>query len=172
MMRKHFLLSLAIVLPLIPAVVYAAAPKLIAQHDKWGSYVIDEAGGKICYMAGKPDTQDGAKGKSRGDVYALITHRPAEHSRNVFSYVAGYGYKPGSDVSLSIDGKNFTLFTKDDTAWAKSAGDDKLITETLRKGTKMVIKGASSRGTKTTDSFSLKGSGSAYQEISRECPGQ
>ncbi len=41
-------------------------------------------------MAGKPDTQDGAKGKSRGDVYALITHRPAEHSRNVFSYVAGY----------------------------------------------------------------------------------
>lgn len=120
-------------------------------------------------MAGKPEKQEGVKGKSRGEVYALITSRPAENSMNVFSYVAGYTYKPGGSAILNIDGKAFTLFTKDDTAWAKDNATDKAIADAIKKGSLLKLKGISSHGTHTLDIFSLKGSSSAMQEISREC---
>ena len=42
-------------------------------------------------------------------------------------------------------------------------------TDAIRKGSKVVVKGTSSRGTLTTDTFSLKGSGNAHDAITKEC---
>ncbi len=177
MMIKKAFLSIVIGAALVgaaPVPVMAADPKPIAKHDKWGSYVINESGGKVCYMASSPDKQEGhLKGKGRGDVYALVTNRPGEGTRNVFTYISGYTYKAHSTVSVSIDGdKPFVLFTKDDSAWAPPGDTDDKITRALRKGAKMVIKGTSSRGTQTVDTFSLKGAGPAYQDIARACSGK
>ena len=151
----------------------AADPKLIARHDKWGSYVIHEKGGKVCYMASSPDKQDARlNGKNRGDVYALVTNRPDEGTKNVFTYIAGYTYKQGSEASVTIDGgKPFPLFTKGDSAWARKSDVDNRIAGALRKGSVMIVRGASSHGTHTVDSFSLKGAGSAWADIDRECSG-
>ncbi len=171
-MKRLALLSLLAVLSAMTAApgAQAADPRLIAQHDKWGSYVIGDRHDKVCYMASHPDTQEGdLKGKNRGDVYALVTHRPGDGTRNVFSYVAGYSYKDGSDATASIDGKTFTLFTRDDSAWARTTDDDNAIAAALRKGSKLTVTGVSARGTKTTDTLSLKGTGAAYADISREC---
>ena len=88
-------------------------------------------------------------GKARGDVYALVTDRTAEGTQNVFTYVAGYAYKPGSNATVIIDGKTFILFTKDDSAWAKKQELDDQIASALRKGTKLVVKGTSSRNSQT-----------------------
>ncbi len=172
-MKRIALLSALAALPLIAGPVQmaqAADPRLIAQHDKWGAYVIGEKANKVCYMASKPDAQDGdLKGKNRGDVYALVTHRPSDGTKDVFSYVAGYAYKEGSEAQLQIDDKKFDLFTRDDSAWAKNAETDKAIAAALRKGSRMTVKGVSSRGTETSDTLSLKGTGGAYNDISREC---
>ena len=146
----------------------AEEPRLTGTHDDWSTYVFIENGNKVCYMASQPKKAEGKYSK-RGDVYALITHRPAEGSKNVFSYIAGYSYKAGSDVELTIDGQGFDLFTQDDTAWTPDAGTDNKLTQAIQSGSSMVVKGTSSRGTVTKDSFSLKGSGSAYAEISKEC---
>lgn len=135
---------------------------------KWSAHVFMEDGHKVCYMASRP-TEEQGKYTRRGDVYALITHRPAEGSKNVFSYITGYTYKPGSDVTVTVDGKKFTLFTQDETAWTPDAATDNALANAIRKGSNMVVKGTSSRGTVTTDTFSLKGSGAAHDAISREC---
>ncbi len=142
--------------------------KLIGEFGDWQAFAFEEKGGKVCYMASQPKS---AKGKysSRGDVFALLTHRPAEGTRNVFSYIAGYSYKPGSDATVKIDGRNFALFTQDDTGWAPDAETDNQIASALRSGSKMVVSGTSSRGTATTDTFGLKGSSAAYDAISKEC---
>jgi hypothetical protein len=97
-----------------------------------------------------------------------VTERGSEH--DVFTFISGYTYKARSTVTLSVDGgKPFILFTKDDSAWAPSGAMDGQITKAIRKGAKMVVKGASSRGTKTIDTFSLKGAGAAYRDIARAC---
>lgn len=168
-MKKHirYLLPLFIVL-LFAAPAQASEPQLIGEFDKWAAYVFDENGGKVCYMAAKPDESVG-KYTKRGDIVALITHRPAEGTKNVFSYMAGYGYKKGSDVDVNIDGKKFGLFTQNDMAWAADAAADNNITAAIQKGNRMVVKGVSTRGTETKDTFGLKGSTKAYEAITKAC---
>lgn len=147
---------------------YAADPRLIGDYSDWSAYVFTEGGNKVCYMASKPKKEEGDY-TSRDPVFALITHRPAEGSKNVFSYITGYTYKPGSDVSVKIDSTNFTLFTQDQTAWTPDADTDNKLANMIRKGSRMVVKGTSSRGTLTTDTFGLKGSSAAHEAISKEC---
>lgn len=167
-MNKQLCIVLSLLVLLLPAAARAGEPRLVGTYDAWSAYVFDENGNKVCYMAAKPDQQKGNYSK-RGEAFALITHRPAEGSENVFSYITGYSYKAGSDATVDIDGEVFTLFTQDETAWAPDAATDEKIADAIRKGSKMVVKGMSSRGTATTDSFSLKGSGSAHERISKEC---
>ncbi len=146
----------------------ASEPRLLGTHGAWSAYVFMENNNKVCYMAAKPQKAQGNY-TSRGDIFALITHRPAEGSRNVFSYATGYTYKPNSEATVTIGGRNFSLFTQDDMAWAPDTAQDNAITEAIKAGSSMVVKGTSSRGTITTDTFSLSGSSKAYEAISTEC---
>ncbi|MFO7482758.1 invasion associated locus B family protein, partial [Oceanibaculum nanhaiense] len=72
-------------------------------------------------------------------------------------------------ISVNIGGTTYKLFTVDDHAWAATAQEDKQLVEAMKKGSTMVIKGASSRGTETTDTYSLSGFTKAYEEIGKAC---
>ncbi len=146
----------------------ASDPKLISTYGDWAAYTFEENGNKVCYMASKPTKAEGNY-KVRGDIFVLVTHRPAEKSKNVFSYIAGYTYKTNEEVTVMIDGKRFTLFAHKDMAWTSTAETDTALSEALRKGSKMVVEGVSSRGTKTKDTFSLRGSGGAHDAINKAC---
>ncbi|SDH22949.1 MULTISPECIES: invasion associated locus B family protein [unclassified Nitrosomonas] len=147
---------------------YAADPKVIGEFNDWTAYVYMEGNNKVCYMVSKPKKEEGSYTK-RGDVFVLVTHRPAEKSKNVFSFVAGYPFKQGSEVTVGIGNQNFKLFTQNETAWAPDEATDNKITNAIRNGSSLVIKGVSVRDTATTDTFGLKGSSSAYGAISKEC---
>ena len=147
----------------------AGEPTKIGDYGDWSAYSFLENGKKVCYMVSSPKTDEG-KYTRRGDIYTLITHRPSENTRNVFSYIAGYPYKQDSDVTVKVDSKEFQLFTYEETAWAPDSSTDNALTGALRKGSKMVVKGKSKRGTLTTDTYSLKGSGAAHDAISKACP--
>jgi hypothetical protein len=162
-------LAAAAIVVLSPIKAEAAEPKLIGTYGDWAAYTFQENGNKVCYMATKPAKAEGNYTR-RGDVFALVTHRPAENSKDVFSYITGYTYKTNSDVSLVVDGnKRYTLFTHKDMAWANTTEDDRAIAQSLRKGSRFVVKGTSSRGTLTTDTFSLKGSSAAHDAINKAC---
>lgn len=152
----------------LPTVAQASEPQLLSTHGDWSAYTFKENGNKVCYMASTPRKAEGNYTK-RGEIYALITHRPAENTKDVFSYIAGYDYKVDSDVKLKISSKEFTLFTQDDTAWAPDSETDRDLAKSVKGGSTMIIRGMSRRGTKTTDTFSLKGSTAAYKAISKAC---
>lgn len=118
-MRRIFMKALTLSAVSFMAVntIHAAQPKTIGEFDDWVAYVYMEESNKVCYMVSKPKKEEGNYSK-RGDVFALITHRPAEKSRNVFSFVAGYPFKPDSEVTVSIGSQRFKLFTQNETAWA------------------------------------------------------
>ena len=153
---------------IVPSAAYASSATEIDTFGKWTAYSFVENGEKVCYMTSIPVT-DAGDYSSRGDIAAFITHWPTKESKDVFSYVAGYPYKNGSDVNVAIGNKNFSLFTQGEMAWAPDSSTDQRLISAIKQGTKMVIKGTSSRGTLTTDTYSLEGSTAAYNVITKEC---
>ena len=112
----------------------AAAPaERLGAADAWTAYAYSEKSGKVCYLAAEPKKAEPA-GAKRKHPLAMVTHRPGEKVANVVSFVEGYPLKEGSEVSLDIGGAKFDLFTKGDSAWARTPELDKAIVETMAKG--------------------------------------
>lgn len=156
------------VMLMAPTKAHADEPRLISSHNDWNAFTFMEDGKKVCFMATQPQKAEGKYSK-RGEVFALITHRPGDNSFDVVSFVAGYTFQKGSDVTVKVDGRKFTLFTQSDTAWTPDNATDRSLTEAIKNGAKMVVEGRSTRGTVTTDTYSLSGSTAAYNAISQAC---
>lgn len=140
----------------------------LGTNRDWHAFQYMENGNKVCYMASRPTDEEGDYAR-RGDVFVLVTHRPAEDSRDVVSFIAGYTYEEGSEVTVTIGGETFRLFTEDDTAWARDEATDRQMVQAMRRGADMVVRGSSSRGTLTTDTYSLFGFTATYNEIAEAC---
>ncbi|HEX4617589.1 MAG TPA: invasion associated locus B family protein [Stellaceae bacterium] len=134
----------------------------------WTAYTYSEKSGKVCYLAGEPKKSEPAGGKRKHAV-AMVTHRPGEKIANVVSFVAGYPLKEGSEVSLDIGGAKFDLFTKGDSAWARTPELDKSIVEAMTKGKQAVVKGTPQKGPATTDTYSLAGFPQMLALIDKTC---
>lgn len=145
-----------------------------AQQRSLGSFgdwtaVIDGAGSKkLCYAGSVPKKAEG-KYTSRDDIHLLVTHRPADKVRGEVSITAGYTYRDGKDAEADIDGKTFNLFTRGGNAWAYDAAADKEMVAAMKAGRTMIVRGTSSRGTLTTDTYSLSGFTAAMNAIDKAC---
>ena len=146
----------------------ASAEIFLGKNDQWEAFSVREAGKVVCYMGSEPTDMRG-KYKKRGTSYTMVTHRPSEKSHNVVSIKAGYKHKVGSEVEVTIGKKNFKLFTADGWAFAHDSKADNSIVKSMMQGAEMVVKGTSSRGTITTDRYSLKGFTAAHRSISKAC---
>jgi hypothetical protein len=73
---------------------------------------------------------------------------------------------------MLIDGKQFSLFTDDDTAWGGDARTDSALVTAMKAGTSMTVRGTSARGTLTTDTYSLAGFTAAHAAIDKACDAQ
>jgi len=136
----------------------------------WHAFKFFENGNPVCYIATRPTREEGNYSR-RGDVYLMVTHRPTENSRDVVSVIAGYTYEPGSEVQATISNQSFGLFTEDDTAWARDAETDRSLVQAMINGSNLVVRGRSSRGTPTTDTYSLLGFTAARNKINEACGG-
>ena len=142
--------------------------KKLGDWQGWEAYSDTVKNEKICYLIGKPAKSEPANAK-RSAIFASVTHRPGEKRTNEVSFTAGYLFKEGSDVDLAVDGKKFSLFTNKDGAWTQNAQSDKAVVDALAKGKQAVIKGTSTRGTQTTDTYALAGFAQALKEIDKAC---
>ncbi len=150
------------------APLYAQGIEAIGTFGDWSAFQLSEDGNPACYMSSEPTKATGDY-KNRGDVFATVTHRPAEKRIGEVSIVAGYSYKKESAVEVTIGKQGFELFTQEDGAWAPDGASDKKLVQAMRKGNKMVVTGTSSRGTLTTDTYSLKGFTKGYRAIGKAC---
>ena len=167
---KHFFslfaFSLAVSLT-VPTLGWAQQIEKLGQFTDWSAYRYSHNGKPACFMASQPKKAEGNYTR-RGQIHYLVSHRTADEVRDENSFVAGYTFQADSRVAITIGNKAFTLFTKGDTAWARNE-DDRGLTEATIRGSTMVIKGTSSRGTATTDTFSLSGFTASYRAMSKAC---
>jgi len=183
-MRKNWLILLGILgVLLIPAAGLSAKSKKVDNSnqasasssaerlggaDSWTAYAYEDKSGKVCYVAGDPHKTEPARTRRKHPV-AMVTHRPGEKVANVVSFFEGYSLKEGSDAALDIGGTKYDLFTKGDTAWARTAELDKAIVEAMAKGKQAVVKSTPEKGPGTTDIYSLTGFSQALALIDKAC---
>jgi invasion protein IalB len=143
---------------------------LLGQFGEWGAYRASPGGKKICFALSKPTSATSEPaGRNRDASYAFVSTRPAEKVKNEVSVIVGYPQKPGHDATAVIGSATYVMYTQNDGAWVKNAAEEAQMVETMRKGSDLVVKTESARGTKTTDTYSLKGIAQALDRVAEEC---
>jgi len=164
--------------PAKPAPKPAAKPKseptesavLLGQFGDWGAYSASPGGKKICFALAKPTTAvTDPAGRKRDPSYAFVSTRPAEKVKNEVSVIVGYPQKIGVDASATVGSASYVMYTQNDGAWVKNAAEEAQMVDAMRKGADLVVKSISTHGTKTTDTYSLKGLSEALDKVAEEC---
>jgi len=152
------------------AVAGGAEPTLIGQFGTWGAYSAAPNGKKVCFALAKPSSsKTNPPNRPRDPAYAFVSTRPAEKVNNEVSVMIGYALKPGSESSVEVGGAAFAMYSQGDGLWIKNAAEEERMVEAMRKSADLVVKGVSSKGTETTDTFSLKGLAQALDKIAQDC---
>lgn len=142
--------------------------KILGTFKDWEVQSFQQDGKKVCNMFTKPTKSEGDY-KERGDVYMFVTNRPADNVTDEFSVQIGYTFKTGAPVSATVSGNKFEMFSQGDFAWLHNDKDQRALIRAMRAGADIVVEGISSRGTKTTDTFSLSGFTAAHNMLSSAC---
>jgi hypothetical protein len=143
---------------------------LLGQFGEWGAYRATPGGKKICFALSKPTAATSEpSSRTRDAAYAFVSTRPSEKVRNEVSVIVGYPQKAGHDATAAIGSSTYPMYTQNDGAWVKNAAEETQMVETMRRGSDLVVKSESARGTKTTDTYSLKGMAQALDRVAEEC---
>ena len=82
---------------------------------------------------------------------------------------AGYDYKIGPDINVKIDQGDYVFYSTEDLPSAAWTNDDKKVIFAMKKGLDLVVRGESSRGTITNDTYTLKGFTASYNKLAEDC---
>ena len=152
------------------AVAGGAKPTLLGQYGEWGAYTASPGGKKICFAIAKPSSSEtNPPNRPRNPSYMFVSSRPADKVTNELSIIIGYPFKPNSEASVDIGSTSFVLSTQQDGAWIKNAAEEARMVDAMRAGQSAVVKGVSAKGTRTTDTFSLRGLTQALERTDQDC---
>ncbi|USO01092.1 MAG: hypothetical protein H6849_03245 [Alphaproteobacteria bacterium] len=167
-MKKYLCLSFALSAFLSP--VLAESPTRLGRFGAWDVFKATEEGKPICYMTSSATKAEG-KYKVRGPAFIIVTHRPYLNSYFSVSIDAGYTIHSGHKMTLIAQQKSYAFdLVQGETAWISQATTDKKVALAIAKTSgNIVVKGKSSRGTLTTDTYSTRGSLQALRTMSRAC---
>lgn len=148
------------------AALAATAPEPIGTYKDWKAFSMTEGTTKVCFVVSQPEDMS-PKNVSRGDVFFLVTDwgdgKPEP------SVITGYDFRPNSKTNVKVGSDKFSLFTEGDGAWFRTEDDEKKLVNAMKRGNSMTVTGTSSRGTLTTDRYSLSGITAALDKLGRTC---
>ena len=142
-------------------------PVLLENYHDWGAYMA-RGKEKTCYALASPKERAPSTVK-RDQAYVFISSRPGENVRNEVSIIMGFAMKDNSDAKAEIGNASYDLIAKGTNAWVKNAAKEPQFVDDMKKGSKLTIKAASSKGNQTTDSYSLAGLSQALDRVQKEC---
>jgi hypothetical protein len=144
--------------------------KKMGTHKDWETYIVKSDAGKVCFAQSKPVLQ--APKKYSREARLFITFRPNEKISNEISITAGYDFNPKNTIT-AISGKNKYKFDliQAEFAWMSDPENkyEKRMIKTMKKGSRIMVKGHNQEGSQTTDHYSLLGFTKAYNATKANC---
>ncbi len=147
-------------------VLYVALPctLMALEAGKWSFQKANE----YCYIGSLATASDLPSDKKRGNFYVLV-YKNIGNPDAVVQIEAGYSYKVPSDIIVNIDQGDYKFYTTEDLPTAAWTEEDSKIIFAMKKGLELKITGESSRGTVTTDTYTLNGFTTAYNKLIEDC---
>jgi len=165
-MRSVLAVAAAMLLAAGAAPAMAQSATKIGQHNAWGTYSYQAQNGKVCYVLTVP-TEKTPKNLDHGDIFFFVSQRPGQTPSYEPQFIASYNFQENSKVSVTIDGKSFSMFTRGKSAWVENTADEPAMIAAMKTGTDMKIAAKSGRGNPTNYVFSLKGISAALGSIAK-----
>jgi invasion protein IalB len=166
-MKKLLWASIAVIaISATPALAQKATFK--EKSGDWSVYAYDAEAKKTCFAAAQPRSKK-PKNVKRDPIYFYVSIWPKDKVANELSVKMGYPLKPGVDATIKIGDKSFKLFTKGEGAYIEKADVEKQVIAAMKGGATMVVQGRSTRGTLTTDEYSLTGISKALEAAAAAC---
>jgi len=146
----------------------------VAAKTDWSVFVEDNP--TECWGVSTPkevvNTRDGrVVAVNRGQTLLMVFYRPSANAKGQVAFTGGYPFASGSTVTMDISGNEFELFTEGEWAWPATTADDAKIIAAMKRGADAKLVGRSSRGTQTSDTFSLLGFTAAVEDAAKRCGG-
>ena len=142
----------------------AQSPTRIQQFNAWGAYSYQAGAGKVCYVLSVPKEKNPAS-VDHGDIFFLVSQRPGQNISYEPQAMMGYPLQENSKVTVTIDAKSFTMFTKGNSAWVENAAEEPALVAAMKNGKAMSVAAKSRKGTATSYSYSLSGISAALKQI-------
>ena len=146
---------------------YAQTAKLLKKYNHWAAYT-STGTPKVCFIVSQPISKS-PKGATRDPVYFYVTRYPSEGVKHEISIKMGYPFSPGARVSVTTGSLTLNLYTKDEGAFVETREQEDQLVTAMKAGSTMTVTGTSSRGTKTTDTYSLSGVTDALGALDKDC---
>jgi invasion protein IalB len=160
-------LTAGLILAAMPALAQTTKP--VQKFDDWQVFVHETKDEKVCFAATQPKSME-PRSARRGSVFLYLTTWQKDGVRNELSVKIGYPLKQDSEPLAIVGQEEFKLFPKDDKAFMRDPAEERKLLDAMRKGSTLTLKGTSSRGTNTTDQYSLNGLTAALTSVGSECP--
>ncbi|MEF2071543.1 invasion associated locus B family protein [Consotaella aegiceratis] len=164
MSLKKIVTATAAILTLSSVATAAQTPTRMNQFNYWGSYSYENNGEKICYILSTPTKMEPAS-VDHGDIFFLVSQKPGQGISYEPQVVMGYPLREGSKVTLDVDGKKYSMFTKGESAWMENAAEEPQLVTALKAGSTLQVDATSQRGTNTHYTYSLSGVTAALDSI-------
>jgi hypothetical protein len=145
-----------------------AKPLSIGKFGDWEA-LSAQGKDKLCYALGAAQKRqpEGKLKDAKANIF--VSTRPSEGVRNEIAINLGYPAKENGAATADVDGTSFELVTMKESAWLKNPAQEKELVESMKHGSKLVVKASSAKGTSSTDTYSLKGLSEALARVQQEC---
>jgi len=143
---------------------------LLQKFKDWSAYAATGTP-KVCFAVAKPKDSNPKKGIKRDPVFFYISRWPADNVVNEVSVKMGYPFGSGAKATVTVGTAKFELFTKDEGAFVEKPEIETKLVQAMKGASTMKIEGKSSRGTATSDIYSLDGLSDALDRAAKECGG-
>ena len=168
MMRHVFSYIFPVIMIFTMAEAQAKTAQVIGTFNDWKAHIYSAKDKKICFVTSQP-TEKEPKNVNRGVVVFYLSDWPKDKVRNEISVKIGYTFKNSGATTAEIGTETFKFVVKADKAFVDTREQESKLVEAMKKGNQMVFKGVSSRGTQTTDVYSLAGFSAALNKIKNDC---
>ena len=142
--------------------------KSIGKYKDWESFVLTREGTKICFAQSIPIVRAPKKLK-REPSRLFISFRPDENIKNEVSVTNGYEFKIKAPVTAKSGKKSYDLFSKGRFAWVVDKEDEQKLIITMKKASRLMIIGNTTKDDRTTDHYSMMGFTKAYNTAKKSC---
>lgn len=147
----------------------AQSVKLVERSGAWSIYADTATPKQVCFAAATPQAVEPI-GANRGSIFFYISAWPKDGIKAEPSVKVGYPINIEKDVTVTIGTDVFKLFSKEQHGFVADPSEELKLIDALRKGSTAIVRATSTRGTSTTDTYSLSGISQALDKLTATCP--